>query len=218
MSNVENADVKKVLSRFGIYTLIVFAITLSLPFIVEYIGATLISETGPVEWTQILLVLSSAVLLFKYSFSSNFRQLFTALALIQTIVIIRELDFVFDDLPVIEWQIPAFIVLFVLGVFCFKNKTRLLAQTKDFIGTRGFALLWCGFIIVVPFSQLVGHGHFLKALMGDDFVRDYKRVIEELGELLGYLILLFGSIEAVLLAKEGKSLSNSKPGQASKTE
>ena len=38
--------------------------------------------------------------------------------------------------------------------------------------------------------------------MGDDYLRDYKRVIEELCELLGYMLILAGSIEAILQEKE----------------
>jgi hypothetical protein len=38
--------------------------------------------------------------------------------------------------------------------------------------------------------------------MGNDYMRDYKRVIEELGEFLGYLFIMIGSIEAVLQRKE----------------
>lgn len=52
--------------------------------------------------------------------------------------------------------------------------------------------------MAVPFAQLVGHGNFLQIIMGDDYVRDYKRVIEELGELFGYLLLVIGSVEFTL--------------------
>ena len=83
-----------------------------------------------------------------------------------------------------------------------KSKNNLQIQIEQFIRTRSFALLWCGFIVAVPYAQLVGHGNFLELLMGDDYMRDYKRVIEELGELLGYLLIMVGSLEAVLQRKE----------------
>ena len=66
------------------------------------------------------------------------------------------------------------------------------------VSRRGFAILWAGFVVAIVFAQLVGHGPFLKELMGDDYVRDYKRVIEELGELFGYALLVMGSVESLL--------------------
>jgi len=63
--------------------------------------------------------------------------------------------------------------------------------------------MWCGFVIAVPFAQMVGHGEFLMEVMGDDYVPHYKRVIEELGELVGYIIMLVGVAELVPDRKNG---------------
>jgi len=42
------------------------------------------------------------------------------------------------------------------------------------------------------------HGAFLQLVMGDDYNRDYKRVIEETLETMGYILILIGSFESVL--------------------
>ena len=45
--------------------------------------------------------------------------------------------------------------------------------------------------------------------MGDDYERGYKRVIEELCELLGYLLIFIGSVEIFMKKEEEKINSNS---------
>jgi len=36
-------------------------------------------------------------------------------------------------------------------------------------------------MVAFPFAQLVGHGAFMQVIMGDDYSRDYRRMIEEIG-------------------------------------
>ena len=55
-----------------------------------------------------------------------------------------------------------------------------------------------GFVIAVPLAQLVGHAPFFRLFMDEVHVRDIKRVFEESGEFMGYLILLFGTLESLL--------------------
>lgn len=59
-------------------------------------------------------------------------------------------------------------------------------------------------IVAVPIAQLLGHAAFLESLMGENYMRAYKRVIEESGELLGYLLLLEGSIESLVWMKKAQ--------------
>ena len=195
----------KVLTRFIIYTLIVFSIALSLPVIIEYGDITVFSENGPIEWIQLSLIWLS-VLFFAIDArleKCEFKQLFYILATFLAIAGIREMDLIFDRLiPVLGWKLPAFVCIAGIILINLKSKSKLQIQIEQFIRTRSFALLWCGFIVAVPYAQLVGHGNFLELLMGDDYMRDYKRVIEELGELMGYLLIMVGSLEAVLQRKE----------------
>jgi len=75
---------------------------------------------------------------------------------------------------------------------------KLKRQIAHFLPSPAFTMLWAGFVVAVPVAQLLGHGSFLKSLMGDDYIRSYKRVIEECGELIGYMLLLAGSVESVI--------------------
>lgn len=202
-----NKTAKNVLSRFIIYTLVVFGFTSSLPFIIGQGDGDFIIfyENGPIEWLQFIL-LSLSVFIFLRAVRSkeyNSRELFSILSLTTAIAMIRELDLILDKyIPVFGWKLPAIFCVAAAIVIYLQRKNQLTVQIDTFIRTRSFSLLWCGFILAVPFAQLVGHGAFLQVLMGDDYVRDYKKVIEELGEMLGYLLILVGSLESVLQEKE----------------
>mgnify|MGYP005853766709 CR=1 FL=1 len=202
---INNGNRGKVFGRFIIYTLVVFSITLTLPIIIEYGDFIVFSENGPIEWLQLILIFAS-VLLFAVDARleiCGFKQLFYILAFLMTIAGIREMDLIFDRIiPVLGWKLPVFLCIAAIVLVNLKYKNEIQIQIEQFIRTRSFALLWCGFIVAVPYAQLVGHGNFLELLMGDDYMRDYKRVIEELGELMGYLLIMVGSLEAVLQRKE----------------
>ena len=73
-----------------------------------------------------------------------------------------------------------------------------LGQLGRFLATHSVVVLWAGFLITVPLGQLIGHGDFLKSLMGDNYMRDYKRVLEETFELMGYILILAGTVEAAV--------------------
>jgi len=84
------------------------------------------------------------------------------------------------------------------AIVTYSNAQTLKRQIMRLPHSRAFSLLWAGFIIAVPFAQLVGHGAFLQIVMGDDYSRNYPRIIEELGEFMGYVLLLIGGFELIL--------------------
>lgn len=198
--NFNSKHIKMISARFITYTLIIFAISASLPIAIEIGDVTVFSEDGPIEWLQISILLVSAAILFLNARSKecDYKQMFCVLAQFLLIAAIREMDLIFDRLiPIAGWKLPVIFCLLAAIIIYWNHKELLVSQVSGFVRTRAFALLWCGFIVAIPYAQLVGNGKFLQLLMGDDYVRDYKRVIEELGELLGYLLLMIGSIEAV---------------------
>jgi len=204
-TNTNDTIRNNVLSRFIIYTLVVSGLTVSLPVIVGYGDIVVFCENGPIEWLEVgLLAVSAAVLLLSSRTSEcRFRQLFYILSLLATFAAIRELDSILKKwIPVAGWTLPGLFCATTGIIIYWKERDRLAIQVAGFTRTRGFSLLWCGFVVAIPFAQLVGHGAFLQLLMGDDYVRDYKRVIEELGELLGYLFIFIGSAEAVFQRKQ----------------
>ena len=195
--------------RFTAYTFGVFALTLSLPLVIEHGDIIIFKENGPIEWFQFgVLVTTSAVFLFGGFSLANFRQVLFLMAFVSVFAAIRELDaFLERAVPWIGWKIGLLAILYAVGS-AYTQRTLVKRQLPPFLATRAFAILWAGFLVAVPFGQLIGHGAFLQLVMGDDYNRDYKRVIEETLETMGYILILIGSFESVL------QLRTAVPGQS----
>jgi len=187
--------------RLSLYTTVVFAFTASLPLFVQHQDITVYRENGPVEWLQFsLLAAATLVLVAGASRMPGLRIVLLVLACFSAFAATRELDAILDAvLPGIGWKI-AFAYLAVAAALVLGDRDGLMAQLRWFVSGRGFALLWAGFVIAVPFAQLVGHGAFLQLLMGEDYIRYYKTVIEESGELFGYFLIFAGSLETLVQA------------------
>ncbi|MFO8165638.1 MAG: hypothetical protein R6T98_14045 [Desulfatiglandales bacterium] len=153
-----------------------------------------------------MLLVTSSILIAGCSVISAFRELFLFLATISTFAAVRELDSLLDKvIPWIGCKIGFVILLYAVGV-AYSNRNKVKWQIAQFLSSRAFAVMWAGFIVAVPVAQLLGHGPLLESLLGDNYDRSYKRVIEESGELVGYLLLVAGSIESVLQMKAARFL------------
>jgi hypothetical protein len=62
------------------------------------------------------------------------------------------------------------------------------------------AVFWVAFLVIILLAQCLGDADFLKAAIGDKYVRMYKNLYEESLELYGYLLLLCGSVESIVFA------------------
>jgi len=186
--------------RFAAYTAALLAAFLILPELGRHGNIAIFKEGGPVELCQLaVLLVTGGIFMFGAGLVRGFRRLFVLAALAAIFACVRELDSFFDELfPLFGWELFALAVVACGVLVARRNPRRLLKEMQEFIHGRGFAMLWVGFCVSVVLAQLVGHGAFLRMLMGDDYTRDYKRVIEELVELFGYTLLLVASIESVL--------------------
>jgi hypothetical protein len=183
--------------RFFLYSLAILVIMLSLPTLIESGGIGTVKENGPIEWLQFGLLVATCLVFIGESFRNRcFRNLFLVMAAVCAFAAVRELDSIMLQLvPRFGYKVG---FIFIAGALIYVCATarECRAQCVRFVPTRSFAILWAGFVVAVPFAQLIGHGSFLQIVMGDDYNRDYKRLIEELGELMGYILLLIGSIES----------------------
>jgi hypothetical protein len=187
-----------IILRYSVYTVGILMLMFSLPWIAREYGAAGFKEGSPVEWTQFSLIMLMGVLYFRESFvTRRLREIFIIFACFLAFVAIREMDSILDRIPLVSWKY-AYVLILYAGYVGYSNFQTCKGQVTQLINFRGFSLLWAGFIIAVPFAQLVGNGDFLQAIVVTDYSRDYKRVIEEVGELMGYLLMFLGSVEIVL--------------------
>ena len=82
------------------------------------------------------------------------------------------------------------------AVYVMRHRRTFAQQLHPVLGTRSFGMLFAGMVLVMVVSRLIGHQEAWQAALGEMYLRDIPRTIEEAGELIGYLILALGSIEA----------------------
>lgn len=185
--------------RYAAYTILIFAATISLPTFLEDGNIGAFKEGSWVEWFQLMLLGATSSLYFYEAFFSNPHQtIFHFLGCLSAFAAIREMDAFLDRvIPLIGWKIGFVFILYAL-FSAYAHRKSFLRQIRIFLNTHSMVILWAGFIVAVPIGQLLGHGDFLQALMGDNYDRDYKRVIEETLELMGYILVFAGSVEAAV--------------------
>ena len=109
-------------------------------------------------------------------------------------LLIRELDFVFDRVRHGFW------FFCVLGIFivcvgqALKTPTKSVSALASYCRNEGFLLIFSGLLVLFSFSRIFGMQVLWRGLMGDDFVRAVKDLVEEGVELLGYTLILLGTV------------------------
>jgi hypothetical protein len=201
------------LARFFVYTAMLFGILLVLPHFFEPGDISMFYEDGLLEGVQVIvLAMAAAVFAFGAWLERPMRELFVLLCFASALASIRELDGFFDKMPIIRWEMPGALIIVAAVWFFLRRKQVLVSQSEYFISSASCGVLWAGFMVAVVIAQLIGNGRFLEMTMGDDYHRDYKRVIEETCEFCGYFILFLGALEAVLF--DGKIRRNGKQSPA----
>jgi len=199
-----NRETLQHLSRYALYTAIFFGVGLLLPVVMPRGDINSIYEGGFVENCQIL-VLCFALFVFIIGFSlrQQARGAYAILITCISIAMIRELDRVFKIIPVFGWH-GAMAIILIFGAFLIYRYRSLIREGVDWVVSgHAFPLFCSGFIAAVPFGQLIGH--FLTVLLGDDYTRSYKQLVQECSELLGYSLILIGAIELVWTGKRSNS-------------
>ncbi len=193
-----NESIRATVVRFSFYTFGILLLATLLPWVAQYRDAAVFKENAAIEWLQFGLLVTTSIVFLREAFvTPRYHHVFVLLACVSAFAGVREMDANLDRLiPWIGWKIGYSIILYA-AIITYSNAQTLKRQIMRFLHSRAFSLLWAGFIIAIPFAQLVGHGAFLQAVMDDDYSRDYQRMIEELGELMGYVLLFIGSFELI---------------------
>jgi len=163
-------------------------------------ASVLVRENQPWEWVEVgFLVLASLFCWWAAKRRPPFRRLFTLFSLLPLVAAVRELDdvldrYVFDN----SWKVIVGLLLLYTGYITWRNFAGIKAEFRAFMETRAFGFLWCGFLVVFVFSRLFGQKVLWKALMGEHYIRLVARTVEEGAELLGYWLILAGTIECLL--------------------
>lgn len=155
------------------------------------------SELSPVELLQNLLLIFSAGVFAWVGWRDRLRRpMAVSLAALMLACLVRELDF-FLDFYVIDnlWQVLCAVLLSFALVYGVRQRARFMQGWKRSWPSAGLAMIMGGFILLIPFAQLVGHGALWQSILGDGYLRVVKVAVEEFIELGAYALIAIGSAE-----------------------
>jgi putative effector of murein hydrolase LrgA (UPF0299 family) len=188
--------------RYLIYTGIMLAGLAALPTVLQPDDLELFRENGPIEWLQLGAIVFAALILGAGALvEPEMRGMFGLLSCVASIAAVRELDKILDALLPGGWQGPMAGLVLLFSCLYYRYRKTIWVQAGSFVRTAPFGVLWAGFVITILLAQLAGHGTLLQLIMGDNYDRAYKRVIEEITEMFGYTVILLGSIEAIAFGR-----------------
>ena len=111
-------------------------------------------------------------------------------------MLIREQDAYFDDIFHGSWAYFALasVVFFVWKAWS-QGKDNVLKTLAEYMQSPPFTTMSFGVMIILFFSRAMGMGKLWKLVMGENFIRVVKNVVEEGTELFGYSIIFLATIE-----------------------
>ncbi|MEJ2762385.1 hypothetical protein VV869_00055 [Photobacterium sp. MCCC 1A19761] len=121
------------------------------------------------------------------------------------ILMIRELDAVFDQISHGFWKYPAWLLATSAIIFAVRHKAVTLKPLIDYAQHRSFGLMLAGMATLLVFARLFGMGELWQALMQDAYMRPVKNLAEEGVELLAYSLIAFAAAWYCLPALMNKS-------------
>ena len=111
-------------------------------------------------------------------------------------MLIREQDAYFDDIFHGSWAYFALasVVFFVWKAWS-QGKDNVLKTLAEYMQSPPFTTMSFGVMIILFFSRAMGMGKLWKLVMGENFIRVVKNVVEEGTELFGYSIIFLAAVE-----------------------
>lgn len=150
-------------------------------------------EIGVIEISQEFILFLTILFLINFSNESN-KRIAYLFCYFLSILLIRELDFLFDYISHGFWF---WIVLVVLFACIYKNyyfRDILLIEFEKVKNTSSFSILLLGFSFLFVFSRLFGTSDLWEIILVDDYIRLVKTVVQEGLELFGYLLIFVAVI------------------------
>jgi hypothetical protein len=111
-----------------------------------------------------------------------------------TCMLIRELDFAFDELAHGSWVWFALATAVACLVYAFSNRERALEGLAAFMRHPAYGMMLSGLLCVLIFSRLFGMHELWQGLMLDGYNRLVKNMVEEGTEMFGYILCLQAAV------------------------
>jgi hypothetical protein len=153
-----------------------------------------VHESSLTEITQELMLLVIAFLYFYRAMRhSAARPSLMLIGGFFSCMLIREMDFLFDEIKHGCWVWFALAVTGICLTFAIRYPERTLAGLVSFLRHPSWGMMSAGLLTVLVFSRLFGMQDLWRALMPGGYSHTVKNMAEECSELLGYSLCLFAT-------------------------
>ena len=185
--------------RQTLYFILMFSFVFFIHFIADKYKSKTFDEHSIIENIQLtFLIVSGLLFVIEAIYHKKYRPVLFLLASLSFLASVRELDKFFDEsVKFVGWEIGFLFPVSAL-IFAYKNRRTLRNTLIDFYSSSAFYMMCCAMIIILPIAQCIGHGPFVRDVLGDFRVGDIKEFFEESCETMGYFLILLSSIEFYL--------------------
>lgn len=153
-----------------------------------------IGENSLVEHLQETYMFIVAVLFAGVGLKQRYQRGFAVLvSAFFSIVFIRELDSVFDQISHGLWKYPAWLIATVAIINALSHKETTFKPLINYTKHRSFGMMLAGMATLLVFARIYGMGDLWQSIMQDDYIRPVKNLAEEGVELLAYSLVLFAA-------------------------
>ena len=193
-----SSDIRIILKGFQQFLLLSFLAILpilTLSYDLIYTHHQGISEYSMTEYLQEILLLCT-ILIFSYIAykERSVRHFAVLLAGFFCCLLIRELDALLDKIQHGFWVYPATLVALLSIGYALRELSETLRTFSKFVEHKHFITLNIGMVMLLVFSRIFGMGDLWQGILGEDYDRLVKRVVEEGLEVLGYTIICYSAI------------------------
>ncbi|MFG6667172.1 hypothetical protein ACGK9R_08680 [Halomonas sp. HNIBRBA4712] len=194
---------KTTLMRAILYVLFIGAIAQGAYLEALYMPELRFSEYGFTELTQ-TAVLATCCLMLLYV--RHVLKVWPTVTLLLFAFIasslVREQDYFLDEYVARHtWKVLVSLIIIPSIAWVVIKRRAFLDEFRHYSNTFAFGLFAGGVLTTYVFSRLYGRGIFWQAVLGEGYDRTFKDAAEEVVELLGYSLILFATLELLLLAR-----------------
>lgn len=167
------------------------------------------SEHTLTEHMQDVMTFSSAILfLYCSRIHPKLKVAATLLAALLAMMYVRENDsvldtYVFDG----AWESIVLFIIAMVVVFLWGRFSSIYPSLKAYSQEACYGTFLAGVVTVLGFSRVMGRGSFWVSVMGDNYIRVVKNIVEEGIETLGYTLILISAIELVLVCRKYRNVA-----------
>ena len=188
--------------RMSIYFVVLTLVSVGIWKIADVFGGAAFGENGIIENTQCVFLMIAGFIFALSAWKNKANRIaMLGLSALCMLGICREQDAWFDaNLPILSWRVGYIfpVLVSIYGLCHFKNFKK---QILDLLKTPACSLMFSAMVVIIPFAQCIGHRPLIKAVIESDdsgIVFAIRRMIEESGELLGYLMIVLAAIELLM--------------------